>query len=161
MMERLTRRDENGNAVIIMDGIVEFPNYAVVIMTAYNRLAAYEDTGLTPDEVDQIRRASLTMMFPTVGDFVRNAIQNFEDLEKYRKADSENRLIVLPCKVGDPVYWNTGIMIKRAPVADFIIDSGMQLRLNLPTLGITPIYPYPGHLFLTREEAEAAMKEET
>ena len=55
-MERLTRRDENGNAVIIMDGIVEFPNYAVVIMTAYNRLAAYEDTGLTPEQAKTATR---------------------------------------------------------------------------------------------------------
>ena len=71
---------------------------------------------------------------------------------------AEGRLIVLPCKVGDTVYWNTGLDIVKARVADFIIDGAMQLRLNLPTLDIAPVYPHD-RLFLVREEAEAALEE--
>jgi hypothetical protein len=71
---------------------------------------------------------------------------------------AEGRLVVLPCKVGDAVYWNTGLEIVEARVADFIIDGAMQLRLNLPTLDITPVYPHD-RLYLTRQEAEAALKD--
>ena len=120
---------------------------------AVRRLAAYEDTGLTPEECAAFAK------FQADYDSAKEDI-NISRIIEILVADAEGRLIVLPCKAGEPVYWNTGIRIERTPVADFIIDSGMQLRLNLPTLGITPIYPYPGHLFLTREEAEAALEKE-
>lgn len=100
-MERLTYRDSSVPHPSAFDGKVVEAYSDYDTRELINRLAAYEDTGLTPDEVDQIRRASQTMMFPTVGDFVRYAIQNFEDLEKYRKAESDGRLFVLPCKIGD------------------------------------------------------------
>ena len=71
---------------------------------------------------------------------------------------AEGQLVVLPCKVGDTVFWNTGLDILEARVADFIIDGAMQLRLNLPTLDITPVYPHD-RLYLTRQEAETALED--
>lgn len=52
-MDRLTERDEFGNANIIVSDIVpklqaELSN---ALTATLNRLAAYEDTGLTPEEV--------------------------------------------------------------------------------------------------------------
>ena len=76
---------------------IDYSGEYLPLIDALGRLASYEDTGLEPDEVDQIRRAAQTMMFPTVADFARYAIQNFEDLQKYRKAEADGRLLVLPC----------------------------------------------------------------
>lgn len=56
-MDRLTERDEFGNANIIVSDIVpklqaELSN---ALTATLNRLAAYEDTGLTPAEIEQLK----------------------------------------------------------------------------------------------------------
>ncbi len=138
-MDRLTEPNHTYNDCEFMESC----------MAQYmNRLAAYEDTGLTPEICAEYKKFEDEAVSKSV---------TFARIVELMNADAEGRLIVLPCKVGDTVYWNTGIEIKQAPVIDYVIDSMMQLRLNLPTLGICPVYPYPGHIFLTREEAEAAL----
>ena len=78
-MDRLTGRSEVSR-IVLVHGHGLGPAYFdskrdyKIYCEAIDRLAAYEDTGLEPDEVDQIHRASQTMMFPTVGDFVRYSI---------------------------------------------------------------------------------------
>lgn len=59
------------------------------------RLAAYENTWLEPDEVAQICRAAKTMMFESVSDFVRYAIENFEKLQAYRTLGTIEELSAL------------------------------------------------------------------
>lgn len=57
-------------------------------------LAAYEDTGLEPEEIAEVR-------------FLIAAERNPQKLARLRKlveADQQGRLVVLPCKVGDTVY---------------------------------------------------------
>ena len=72
-------------------------------------------------------------------------------LEKYKTAEKEGRLIELPCKIGTPVY-----------VHDFV-----DLRtLEIKEISVEPFdfgwLPYIGkNVFLTREAAEAALKGET
>lgn len=146
-------------------------------LAAVKRLADYEDTGLTPDEVDQIRRASLTMMFPTVGDFVRYAIQNFEDLEKYRKAESEGRLIILPehwkdlCgRKGMQLYTIFQGDVYDAEVTDVYIDENGEGRFAYAIFPSEdpfdsewldkPVSRFWDVLFRTYEEAEAALAKE-
>ena len=72
----------------------------------------------------------------------------------------ENGVIVLPCKVGDTVYYITGIghnIVKPAKVKEIIIDEN----------GIKDLYVQRNRynfensfdiFFLTREEAEKALK---
>lgn len=84
--------------------------------SAAKRLAAYEDTGLEPEEVEQIKKAAAHMMFEDVAHFVRYTLSNFDELQKYKalgdynrlcelkQADDEGRCVVLPCKIGDPVW---------------------------------------------------------
>lgn len=48
-----------------------------------DKLAAYEDTGLSPEEIKL----------------------NMDGLDEYHKAEAEGRLVVLPCKVGDMVFY--------------------------------------------------------
>ncbi len=49
---------------------------------ALEKLAAYEDTGLEPEEIKL----------------------NMDGLDEYCKAEAEGRLVILPCKVGDTIY---------------------------------------------------------
>lgn len=59
------------------------------IAKAFDRLAAYEDTGLEPDSIEEAKEA--------VG---RAAIE----LAYYHKAEQEGRLLVLPCAPGAEVW---------------------------------------------------------
>ena len=80
----------------------------------WERLKQYEDTGLEPEEVEQIKRAAVYMMFEDVAHFVRYTLSNFDELQKYKalgdynrlrelkQADDEGRCVVLPFK---PPRW--------------------------------------------------------
>ena len=106
-MERLTKR-ENGHAHYSrcfeepcggMGCRTEDCEFRVEIC---NRLAAYEDTGLTPQEVHSMYGEWCAMMS------VLNSIGGgYTHLHKLAEADKDGRLVVLPCKVGDTV-WVTG-----------------------------------------------------
>lgn len=73
MSERLTKRDENGNAYYDW-GCLNRNHW--VLGRHVNRLAEYEDSGLSPDEV-----------------------------QEFAKAKAEGRLVELPCKIGDEVWF--------------------------------------------------------
>lgn len=73
---------------------------------AVRRLAAYEDTGLTPEEVLRLKGECFGWKC---------------DAEKYKDAESDGRLIVLPCKVGDKVrdlFGNYVFTIEKIVVLD-------------------------------------------
>ena len=61
------------------------------------RLAAYEDTGLTPEEIDMDHEAAETLRQLCRG-------CDLDRLEKLAEADRDGRLVVLPCKVGDKLW---------------------------------------------------------
>lgn len=65
-MDRLTEIDEFGNADIIAISDIMPELYAELsfseanaLTDALNRLAAYEDTGLTPEEIKKIKQSSM------------------------------------------------------------------------------------------------------
>lgn len=87
----------------------------------WERLKQYEDTGLEPEEVEQIKRAAVYMMFEDVAHFVRYTLSNFDELQKYKalgdynrlrelkQADDEGRCVVLPAKPDQTIYqWRIG-----------------------------------------------------
>lgn len=171
-MERLTRRMCGGWGVKAGYELNTLKGMRAVV----DRLAAYENTGLEPDQVDQIRRAADHMMFESAGDFARYSITNFESLEEYRalgsidrlhelvQAEKDGRLVVLPCKVGDTVYmpvgrWNTITGFEEGKCDGFHIarDGILQIKALCWT-GNHGTYGIPGEtVFLTREEAETAL----
>jgi hypothetical protein len=73
MFERLTRWENNDKDVA---DLIEEKSDFDGLTEAVNRLAAYEDSGLSPDEVQELA-----------------------------KAKADGRLVVLLCKVGDNVYF--------------------------------------------------------
>ena len=96
-MERLTTRDANCADPKVLYGVwVKNHDY----ISAANRLADYEDTERTPEEIDIDHEAA---------EQLRRLCRNcdLDLLEKLAEADKDGRLVVLPCKVGDTL-WVTG-----------------------------------------------------
>ena len=143
-MDRLTERDEFGNADIIgVDSGSLQMNLELdelnTVTDALNRLAVYEDTGLTPERVQELARA-----------------------------ESEGRLVVLPCKVGSSLY-HVGESDGDADIAEYHIVHryGIGLISEDGTEHCNPTYwgidgiEYglkKGYFYRTREEAEAALE---
>lgn len=63
---------------------------------AWSRLAAYEDTGLTPEQCENAK----VIIESAFSDDTSKA----ERIRELLKADKAGRVVVLPCKVGDVVY---------------------------------------------------------
>lgn len=122
------------------------------------RLAAYEDTGLEPEQVDLRNEAAEEMaMICQYCDLDR--------LEELAKADKEGRVVVLPCKVGDTVWAILdGMKHARKCVVEFVnIGSpGTTIVFSTATglreqYGVTAA-AFGKTVFLTREEAERALR---
>lgn len=68
------------------------------------RLAAYEDTGLTPERCAEFARADAEGRYIVMRDAEQEGVARLRELAE---ADKEGRLVVLPCKVGDTVIDQT------------------------------------------------------
>ena len=69
---------------------------------AINRLAAYEDTGLEPAEIE-IANKVIVSAFNLVAKSGTDML--IERLKETICAEAEGRLLVLPCKIGAPVWF--------------------------------------------------------
>lgn len=81
----------------------------------WERLKAYENTGLEPEEVlpkDKADEIALKLM--RLADL--ESICSYTCLRELMEADKDGRLVVLPCKVGDTVYWVHGAVITECKV---------------------------------------------
>ena len=114
------------------------------------KLAAYEDTGLTPEE------------FKESADFV---LELNKKLKPYMDAEEHGRLVILPCKIGDKVFrvvskcpgaiqcpFEGGHGLDRCNNCDAFIKEESFCLFMLEDIGKT--------VFLTREEAEVALEGE-
>lgn len=141
-MERLTKR---------IDGIAVLESWAIdkdpvsIIQRLCNRLAAYEDTGLEPEEIYEVRFLIAAQRDP----------QKLARLRELVLAEQEGRLVVLPCKVGDHVWadgreaivvWFFGYKTERYLHAQFL-DNAEYTDI--------PFYEIGKTAFLTREAALA------
>jgi hypothetical protein len=123
------------------------------------RLAAYEDTGLEPEEIDMDHEAAETLRQLCRG-------CDLDRLEELAEADKDERVVVPPCKVGDRLYEVTGrktISVYRVKAIrvelfglfiEWDLDEGFVWQslsgINAEEIGKT--------VFLTREEAEKALE---
>ena len=70
-----------------------------LIEAAINRLAAYEDTGLEPEDIKRAFNEAAVLKL------AGQALGITPDrLHELAQADREGRCVVLPCKIGDTVY---------------------------------------------------------
>lgn len=94
---------------------LDYTSEYLPLMDAADRLAAYEDTGLEPEEIQVLcfmdRRAKMANLL-RLEEY--QELGSIEHLRELVQAEQDGRLVVLPCKVGDTVYfpvesrWDTG-----------------------------------------------------
>ena len=164
-MERLTipdvRVDEHTTRRTIIDARVVREH----AMDFYWRLKAYEDTELTPEEIDMDHEAAEQLR-----QLCRDC--DLDRLEELVKADKDGRVVTLPCKVGGTL-WVTGrdsvpreMRLEAPDIRTACTDEdnlcmsacsrkpdgfcAYRLRNDGADIGKT--------VFLTREEAEAALE---
>lgn len=108
-----------------------------------DRLAAYEDTGLSPEKVSWMKEV--------VEAAFDNDTSRIERAHNLHVADKEGRCVVLPCKVGDTV-WRIKRTFETYPdKSKPYIEPDAFLLQDVFNIGKT--------VFLTREEAEKALAE--
>ena len=78
-----------------------------------------------------------------------SAVEFFEHQANLLQAEQDGRLVVLPCKVGDTVYQIDAERVYESEVKWIIFDCD-DIAFDERAIG--------GSIFLTREEAEAALK---
>ncbi len=157
-MERLTEKHYlgtdhymkcSGSCNVDMD-CIDCPSFDCLV----ERLAAYEDTGLEPEQCENAK----IIIESAFSDDTSKA----ERIRELLKADKDGRVVVLPCKVGDTVYFRTydcngtvdlGIQPHKVTAIVWIaIVRGRYIDVGLPS------GQYGVSWFLTREEAERALE---
>lgn len=178
-MERLTKRDTDGQAMMDCEkckadwtGKHGKPMVDCTALYCRNclkeRLAAYEDTGLTPERCAEFARADAEGRYIVMRDAEQEGVARLRELAE---ADKDGRLVMLPCKVGDTVWvtsnpW-TGKLQKK-PLDAYVngmkmYSHGLYVNLLFDTRKINGTRDYEiNHIgktvFLTREEAEKALE---
>lgn len=121
------------------------------------RLAAYEDTGLTPEEIKA----------PFTEDAMINLAAQAMGVEPSRirelaEADKDGRCVVLKCKVGDTVWRivrDGEPHITRDEVRDMYFADDMTPCVELVGGRVTFTEKFGKTVFLSRAEAERALQE--
>ena len=130
------------------------------------RLAAYEDTGLYPESVEALK---LSMMGKAISEITEFDGLPIDRLRELAEADKDGRVVVLPCKVGDTV-WIVGTVRKlySAKVRTFFCghpstvcgsDPYGHIHMIRTTECDIPMQEFGKTVFLSREEAEKALRE--
>lgn len=149
-MERLTYRDKDGFPMMKKRG--GFKQGGV------ERLAAYEDTGLTPERCAEFARADAEGRYIVMRDAEQAGVARLRELAE---ADKDGRLVVLPCKVGQRVFalMDTDKHISECEVKQ--IGMGNEIGfICLEPIGAkgreygVALNGFGKTVFLTREEAE-------
>ncbi len=124
--------------------------YAEEIAALRERMRPYEDTGLTADVCAEYRKFE---------DEVVASGKTFGRLLELLRADTDGRVVVQPCKMGDVLYRASpsGVVVHR--VAN-VVYRGLTKRWYIDTI---PNLPYASEelgktVFLTRDEAEKALE---
>ena len=163
-MERLTKRDNDGQAMMDCEkckadwtGKHGKPMVDCTALYCRNRLkdriAAYEDTGLTPAEVSALVK-DWSDRCTIVGE-----CGGIDRMRELAEADKDGRLVVLPCKVGDKLY-----RVFAGEIFEHRVGSmkyfAIQGRWDIETYPFCPCVESSigKTIFLTREEAEKALE---
>ena len=121
----------------------------------WERLKEYEDTGLEPEDI---------MAAVTPDALIKLASQMLgvqpEHLRELVQSERDGRLVVLPCKVGDGLWTFCSYPVEQVysfTVTDISTLNGRTM-LNTSRCGVIDARDVGKTVFLTREEAEAALK---
>ena len=141
-MERLTYRDKDGMGMMKERGGWK--------SGGIDRLAAYEDSGLEPEDIKKHEAAYNECLTRTYGPFKQK-------ISQWLQAEQDGRLVVLPCKAGSLIY------VGRRPAIitrffGYVRERYFHAVFCAENNGIDiPFEEFGKTVFLTREEAEAAL----
>lgn len=164
-MERLTKRDTDGQAMMDCEkckadwtGKHGKPMVDCTALYCRNRLkdrlAAYENTGLTPGEIKSMQEEHFS------GLEMAKLHSALMELKKYQEADKEGRVAVLPCEVG-------GSMLNTIDIERPRIMKGLHFAVAYESVrGIIFYIPYDifreyidaGHVQPLSKDAEKALE---
>ena len=163
-MKRLTIRNS--------DGTVSQPT-TTSIEALFYRLAAYEDTGLEPEEIITGKElAEIACAMELLRKY--QELGPVDRLRELVEADKEERCVVLPCKVGDTIYkipskvnFELNVLTNHSEnnrVYEQIVNKAEiydNAYLLVTCDGMDSVFSafFENSWFLTREAAEAALKE--
>lgn len=123
--------------------------------TCVERLAAYEETGLTPEESKRMSNILMDVGidYNCSWEYVKNWLLD-DRLRELDEADKDGRVVVLPCKVGDTVYRLFLGNPDNPVIATLKINTVTEAVKLIGKMGM---HKYIG-TFLTHEEAEKALE---
>ena len=104
----------------------------------WERLKAYEDTGLSPHACAEAREIEETLS---------GCDYSISRMVELMKADKDGRVIILPCKV----YETDGVRVYEHTVREVIYETAGGPAFDKNAIGKS--------IFLTRAEAEKALQE--
>lgn len=119
------------------------------------RLAAYEDIGLTPEEIKApfTEDTMINLAAPALG-------VEADRLRELAEADRDGRVIVLPAKKGDTLYAVTRFGVEKRVVKEIAAPFFYNTYESSDRAALsTAIRNFGKTVFLTREEAERAIQE--
>ena len=166
-MERLTKRLDDGQAVMRCEDCKASwmikhgkPMEECTAMYCRNmckdRLAAYEDTRLMPDEVSALVK-DWSDICTIVGE-----CGGIDRLRELAEADKDGRVVVPPCEVGDVVYGFHGEKTILPMVAKWIETNTDGWCIAVQYAPMAPRFyrfsDFGKTVFLTREEAKKALE---
>lgn len=169
-MERLTKRDTNGQAMMDCEkckadwtGKHGKPMVDCTALYCRNRLLGrlveHEDTGLTPKEVTAL--GELFNYALKESKTLTEQLTLLKHIRELAEADKDGRVVVLPCKVGDGLWTFCSHPVEQVysfTVTDISTLNGRTL-LNTSRCGVMDARDVGKTVFLTREEAKKALAE--
>ena len=160
-MERLTEKHYlgtdhymkcSGSCNVDMD-CIDCPSFERLV----ERLAAYEDTGMTPKRCAEFAQADAEGRYIVMRDAEQEGVARLRELAK---ADKDGRVVVLPCKPGDGLWAFCSHPVEQVysfTVTDISTLNGRTV-LNTSRCGVIDARDVGKTVFLTREEAEKALE---
>lgn len=161
-MERLTEEKQIGPFAALKDKAEAVPgafgSYDCLYahMVAVTRLKEYEDTGLEPRDIDTLKKREQGLAELLVNVSCGCAV-SYTRLAELAQAEKDGRLVVLPCKVGDTVFRVITTRDNDPIITGIRIKTLGQAADLIGQIGEKQVFV---SWYLTREEAEAALKKE-
>lgn len=144
---------------------IDYNSEYLPLIDASNKLSAYEDTDLEPDEVKRLTAEYRELTEMTYGPL-------HQKIGQWLRADMDGRLVMLPCKKGDSLFVLTSDSLsgieetKCRRISVINREDGPCAKVTAKCVyddwggGVRDFFPedFGKTVFLTREEAEATLK---